>query len=42
MKADQPTRGRKRVEVGAACKKGKHRKCFVQDCSCSCHPEEGK
>ena len=37
----------KRVEVGAMCKKGKHSKCYVQECDCRrdgkpCHerPEE--
>lgn len=24
----------KRVEVGSMCKKGKHSKCFVQECDC--------
>lgn len=40
MNADQPTRGKKRVEVGSACKKRKHGRCFVQDCSCPCHVEK--
>ena len=42
MKADQPTRGAQRVNESAACKKGKHGRCLMQDCRCKCHEETGK
>jgi hypothetical protein len=36
MKARVAYRGKARVVASAACKKGKHSRCLMQDCTCAC------
>lgn len=42
MKSNVAARGKQRVDQSAACKKGKHGRCLMQDCRCKCHEETGK